>query len=100
MGNPLVPLVLWLKWAELKQTQQKYAIFSYFKLIWSFCDLFMTFLWPLGSTPVKPNPNPCHHVYLGWDSSNVFEVGLLAIGPNMTIVELFGLFLPYENGMT
>ena len=23
MGNPLTPLVLWLKWTELKQTQQK-----------------------------------------------------------------------------
>ena len=23
MGNPLVPVVLWLKWAELKQIQQK-----------------------------------------------------------------------------
>ena len=69
MGNPLVPLVLWLKWAELKQTQQKWAIFSYFELIWPFCDLAMTFAWPLGDTPVKPNPNPCHHVYLGWDSS-------------------------------
>ena len=29
-------------------------------------------------TPVKPDPNPCQHVYLGRDSSNVFEV--LAIG--------------------
>ena len=51
----------------------------------------------LGSTPVKPNPNPCHHVYSGWDSSYVFEV--LAIGPNMTIVELFGSFLPNEKGV-
>ena len=98
MGIPLVPLVLWLKWAELKQTQQKKAIFSYFKLIWPFCDLAMTFLWPLGNTPVKPNPYPCHHVYLGWDSSFLFEV--LVIGPNMTIVELFGPFLPDEKAVT
>ena len=46
----------------------------------------MTLSWPWGNTPLKPNPNPCHHVYLGWDSSSVFEV--VAIGPNMTIVEL------------
>ena len=45
------------------------------------CDLEMTLSWPWGNTHVKPNPNPWHHVYLGWDSSNVFEV--LAIGPNM-----------------
>ena len=49
-------------------------------------------------TPVKPNPNTYHHVYLGWDSSNVYEV--LAIGPNMTIVLSFDPFLPYEKGVT
>ena len=46
----------------------------------------MTLSWPWGNTPLKPNPNSCHHVYLGWDSSSVFDV--VAIGPNMTIVEL------------
>ena len=36
---------------------------------------------------------------LVWDSSDVFEVGLLVIGPNMTIIELFGPFLLYEKGV-
>ena len=47
---------------------------------------------------MKPNPNPRHHVYLGWDSSNVFEI--LAIGSNMIIVLSFGPFLPYKKEVT
>ena len=59
----------------------------------------MTLLLPWDNTPVIPNPNPCHHVYLGWDSFNiVFEV--LAIGQNMIFIVLFGPFLSYEKGMT
>ena len=29
----------------------------------------MTILWPWDNTPVKPSPNPCHKLCLGWDSS-------------------------------
>ena len=57
----------------------------------------MILLLSWGNTPVNPNPNPCQHVYLGWDSFNiVFEV--LAIGTNMIFIVLFGPFLPYEKG--
>ena len=50
--------------------------------------------WPRGNYPVKPNPIQCHHVYLGWDSSYVFQVE--AIGPTKTIVELL-TFLPHKK---
>ena len=59
----------------------------------------MTLLLPWGNNPVNPNPNPCHHVYLGWDSFNI-EFEVLAIGPNMIFIVLFGPFLPYVKGMT
>ena len=55
----------------------------------------------LGKYPCEAQPqpmSPCVGAYLGWHSSNVFEV--LAIGPNMTIILLFGPLLPYEKGVT
>ena len=38
----------------------------------------MTLQW--GNSLVKPNTNPCHHVYLGWDLLGVMQV--LATSPN------------------
>ena len=48
----------------------------------------------LGNTSMKPTyPNPCHHVYLGWASSDVIKVGMLAVGQNIIISVLLGQFL-------
>ena len=58
----------------------------------------MTLSWPLGSTPMKSNPKPCHDVYYGWASSVL--TGVLVIGPTMTIGLLFGPFLSYWRGVT
>ena len=54
----------------------------------------------LGDTPMKPNPNPCHHVYMGWSLSDVFKVGMLAIGQNIIISVLLGPFLPCQTEVT
>ena len=49
----------------------------------------MTFTWHWGNSTMKPNPNPCHHVYLGWLPADLLEV--LAIGPNIC----FKIFLDH-----
>ena len=38
---------------------------------------------------MKPNSDPCHHVYLGWDSLGVMQV--LATPPNKSIYINVGL---------
>ena len=47
---------------------------------------------------MKPDPNPCHHVYLGWFPADLLEV--LAIGPNIYILNIFGPFLSEQTGVT
>ena len=53
---------------NVSKTKKK-AIFNRFAQIWSCCDLEMTAPWPLDNSPMKPNTNPCHHMYLGWARS-------------------------------
>ena len=60
MGNPFCDLSE-LNWSKPPK------IFTYFKLIWPFCDLAMTLSWPYD--PCQAQPQPCHH--LGCDSSHV-----------------------------
>ena len=78
-----------LNWSKINKNWLFSPILSWFYFA-------VTLSWPWGDTPVKPNPIPCHHVYLGWDSSNVFEV--LAIGPNMTTWAMKGLNLVSSDG--
>ena len=40
----------------------------------------MTLPWPWGSSPVKLITSTCHHVYISWARTDLFEV--LAIGSN------------------
>ena len=48
----------------------------------------------LGNTPMKPTyPNRCHHVYLGWASSDVIKVGMLAVDQDRIISVLLGQFV-------
>ena len=67
-----------LNWSKTNKNWLFSPILSWFDL----AVTEMTLSWPWCDTPVKSNPNPWHHVYLGWVSLNVFEV--LVIGPNMT----------------
>ena len=55
----------------------------------------------LGDTPMKPNPNPCHHVYVGWALSDVFKVGMLAkYIYTISVLDRFGPILPFRTGVT
>ena len=54
---------------NVSKNNEKKAIFNRFAQIWSCCDLEMTAPWPLDNSPMKPNTNPCHHMYLGWARS-------------------------------
>ena len=66
---------------------QKGAIFDRFELIWPCCDLEMTLPWPWGNSHMKPNLNPCHHVYLCWVPTDLLEV--LGISQNVYFLNIF-----------
>ena len=46
---------------------------------------------------MKPHPSPCHHVYLGWASSDLAK--LIVAGLNIAMYVLFDLFLSYQMGV-
>ena len=47
---------------------------------------------------MKPDPNPCHDVYLGWVPDDLLLV--LAIGPYIYFFNIFGPFLLDQRGVT
>ena len=47
-----------LKWTEFWPKYQKYKKLMHFELIWPWCDLEMTLLWPWGNNLMKTNPVP------------------------------------------